>query len=121
MYGTFVRALRQARGLTQRQVAEIAGVRASNLSAIEHDRRVPSADTLNRLVVACGFELAAVAGGTIVYCELPRAGWFPDDDVPPRHPGDPPDEPPALDPSASIEERARALSAVLDAVDATRG
>ncbi|MGI8984789.1 MAG: helix-turn-helix domain-containing protein [Acidimicrobiales bacterium] len=120
MYGTFVRAVRKARGLTQRQLADVSGVRASNISAVENDRRVPSADTLNRLLVGCGFELAAAAGDRIVYCPLPVAGWFPDEDLPSRDPGDPADEAPALDRSASVEERVRAVTAVLDAVDATR-
>lgn len=120
MYGSFVRAAREARSLTQRELAEVSGVRQPNLSAIENDRRTPSADTLNRLLVACGFELAAVAGDRVVYCPLPRAGWFPDEDLPARTPSDPPDEAPALDPSASIEERARVVTAVLEAAQAAR-
>ncbi len=118
MYGEFVRALRRVRGLSQRQLADVSGVRQANISAIENGRRVPSADTLNRLVVACGFELAAVAGTRTVYCDLPRAGWFPDEDVPPRGTGDPPDEPPALGPDATMEERVRVITAVLEAADA---
>ena len=120
MYGAFVRAVRESRGMTQRQLAEVSGVRASNISAIEHDRRMPTADTLNRLLVSCGYELAAVAGPKVLYCDLPRAGWFPDEDLPPSDPGDPPDEAPALGPDASMEERVRHITAVLDAVDATR-
>ena len=67
VYGSFVRSIRRARGLSQRQLAAIAGVPQPNISAIEHDRRLPSADSLNRLVVACGFELAAVAGEKVVH------------------------------------------------------
>lgn len=119
MYGSFVRDVREARGLSQRQLAEISGVRASNISAIENDHRVPSAGTLNRLVVACGFELAAVAGHRALYCPLPRVGWFPDEDLPPPVAGDPADEAPALAPTATPQDHARALLAVLDAVDAT--
>ncbi|HVM13129.1 MAG TPA: helix-turn-helix transcriptional regulator [Egibacteraceae bacterium] len=120
MYGDFVRRVRRARGLTQSELAEISGVRQSNLSAIESSRRVPSADTLNRLLVACGFELSATAGGRTIYCPLPRGGWFPDEDVPARSPGDPPDEDLAIGPSASPEDRARAIAAVLAAGEATR-
>ena len=107
--------------MTQRELAMVSGVRQSNISAIESGRRVPSADTLNRLVVACGFELSATAGSRTVYCPLPKAGWFPDEDQPERAPGDPPDEAPVLGPDATIEERARAINAVLEAVDATVG
>ncbi|HUQ63820.1 MAG TPA: helix-turn-helix transcriptional regulator [Acidimicrobiales bacterium] len=120
MYGTFVRAARESRSLTQRQLAEISGVRQSNISAIESGRRLPSADTLNRLIVACGYELSAVAGSRTIFCSLPRAGWFPDEDLPPRADGDPPDERPAVGPDAPIEERVRAITAVLEAADAAR-
>lgn len=118
MYGTFVRAVRQARGMSQRELAEVSGVRQSNVSAIENDRRMPSADTLNRLLVSCGFELAAVAGERTIYCPLPRAGWFPDEDLPPRTVDDPADEPPTLPPDIDIEARAKIITAVLEAVDA---
>lgn len=119
MYGNFVRAVRESRRLSQRQLAEISGIRQANISAIENGRRVPSADTLNRLVVASGYELAAVAGERVLACALPSAGWFPDDDLSRRLPDDPPDEAPALDPrSETPESRARAVAAVLDSVDA---
>lgn len=120
MYGSFVRAVREARQLTQRELADISGVRQSNISAIENGRRVPSADTLNRLLVACGFELTATAGTRTLYCGLPRAGWFPDEDRVPRSPDDPAEEAPTLAPGASMDERVRVITAVLDAVDATR-
>ena len=120
MYGTFVRAARESRSLTQRQLAEISGVRQSNISAIESGRRLPSADTLNRLIVGCGYELSATAGNRTIFCPLPQAGWFPDDDLPPIAEDDPPDERPALGPDASMEERVRTITAVLDAADATR-
>lgn len=119
MYGTFVRAVRTARSLTQKELAETSGVRQANISAIESGRRVPSADTLNRLLVSCGFELTATAGNHTIYCPLPHAGWFPDEDQPGRLPEDPSDEPPALAPGASMDERVRVIIAVLDAVDAT--
>ncbi|MGH9179532.1 MAG: helix-turn-helix domain-containing protein [Acidimicrobiales bacterium] len=68
---------REERGLTQRALTEVSGVRQSNISAIEAGRRVPTADTLNRLVVACGFELAATAGDRVIYCPFPVPGGFP--------------------------------------------
>jgi transcriptional regulator with XRE-family HTH domain len=115
VYGTFVRAAREARGLTQHELAATSGVGQSNISAIENGRRIPSADTLNRLLVACGFELAATAGHLTIYCPLPN-----EDPWPGAVAGDPPDEHPTLAAGASAEERARVLTAVLDAVDATR-
>lgn len=115
MYGTFVRAAREARDLTQHDLALASGVAQSNISAIENGRRIPSADTLNRLVVACGFELAATSAGLTIYCPLPD-----EDPWPGSVGGDPPDERPTLPVGASPEERARVLTAVLDAVDATR-
>lgn len=113
-----MKAAREAQGLTQRQLAETSGVGQANISAIEHGRRIPSADTLNRLLVASGFQLCATAGNRTIYCDLPHAGWFPDEDLPPRLPGDPPDEPPALAADAPMGERARVITAVLEAVDA---
>jgi transcriptional regulator with XRE-family HTH domain len=115
VYGTFVRAAREARGLTQHDLAVTSGVAQSNISAIENGRRMPSADTLNRLLVACGFELAAASADLTLYCPLPD-----DDPWPGSVAGDPPDERPSLAAGASVEERAQVLTAVLDAVDATR-
>lgn len=114
MYGTFLRAVREAGGLTQHELAQVSGIAQANISAIENGRRTPSADTLNRLVVACGFELAATAGGRTVYCDMPSDLWSR------RLPDDPPDERPSIAPDASAEDRADVVTAVLDAVDATR-
>jgi transcriptional regulator with XRE-family HTH domain len=119
MYGTFVRAARESRSLTQKELAETSGVAQANISAIESNRRIPSADTLNRLLVGCGFELTATAGDRTLYCPLPRQGWFPDEDLEARSSGDPRDEEPALAPSASMDERVRVITAVLETVDAT--
>jgi transcriptional regulator with XRE-family HTH domain len=62
VYGSAVRRARVERGLTQVQLAEISGVEQSNISAIENGRRAPSAETLHRLLLACGFDLLAEAG-----------------------------------------------------------
>lgn len=115
MYGRFIREVRESRRLSQREVAEVSGITQSNISAFENDRRVPSADTLNRLLVACGYELAAVAGEQIVFCNLPRIGWFPDEDLPPRLPDDPPDEEPSVDADTPMETRVQVITAVLEA------
>ena len=56
--------MRTARGLTQAQLATLAGLEQPNVSAIERDRREPTADTLARIADACGFELVARAGST---------------------------------------------------------
>lgn len=99
MYGSVVRRARTARGLTQVELAEVSGVAQANISAIENDRRHPSAETLHRLLLSCGYELVAVAGArTIplppplddgdphVLGDLLRADRDPDD---PRAPADP--------------------------------
>lgn len=115
MYGSFVRSIRASRGLAQGELATIAGISQPNLSAIEHDRRLPTADTLNRIVVACGYELAAVAGDRAIYCDLPRTGWFPDEDDPGALAGDPVDEAPVVTAETPIEQRLAVIDAVLDA------
>lgn len=121
VYGAFIREVREARGLTQRELALVSGVGQSNISAIENGRRAPSADTLNRLLVACGFELAATAGDTTIFCPLPRGGMLPDGEpAAPYLAGDPPDERPTLPHDASMAARVQVVTAVLDAADATR-
>jgi transcriptional regulator with XRE-family HTH domain len=115
MDGAFLRRLRTSRGLSQPELAAVSGIDQPNISAIENGRRVPSVETLNRLVVACGYELAAVAGDRIVHLPLPRVGWFPDDDLPPPHPDDPPDEAPTVTADTPMADRVRAIAAVLDA------
>lgn len=79
MYGHLVRSARFERGLTQTQLAKIAGVEQSNISAIENGRRSPTAETLHRLLFACGFELVASAGPTELALP-PPARFFDDDD-----------------------------------------
>ena len=117
MYGDFIRSLRIARGMSQNDLAEVSGIPQPNISAIERDRRLPSIDSLNRLLVACGFELAAVAGEKVIHCPLPEVGWFPDEGLPGPESGDPVDEAPVLGPDTPIEERVRVITAVLDAAD----
>ncbi|GAC1368555.1 MAG: hypothetical protein NVSMB4_21730 [Acidimicrobiales bacterium] len=118
MYGDFIRAVRVSRHLSQSDLAATLDMSQPNLSAYERDHRVPTADTLNKILVACGYQLAAVAGEQVVFCPLPRSGWYPDEDV--HEPGDPPDERPVLGPEASVEEHATVLLAVLELAEATR-
>jgi transcriptional regulator with XRE-family HTH domain len=94
MYGSFLRALRTTRGLTQAQLADTVSISQPNLSAYENDRRQPTLDVANRIAVACGYQLVADGGRNQLRVPLPRVGWFPDEDLPPRSPDDPPDEPP---------------------------
>ncbi|GAC1598323.1 MAG: hypothetical protein NVS3B21_23730 [Acidimicrobiales bacterium] len=110
--------LRVSRHLSQSDLAATLGISQQSLSAYERGHRVPTADTLNKIVVACGYQLAAIAGEQVVFCPLPRSGWYPDEDVP--EPGDPPDERPVPGPGTSVEEHATGLLAVLELAGATR-
>lgn len=120
VYGSFLQQIRRSRRLSQAQLAEIVGISQPNLSAYERDRRVPNADTLNRLLVACGYQLVARAGDVVIPCPLPRAGWFPDEDDPPRLLDDPVDERPTVDVHTPAAERAAVLTAVLELADGLR-
>lgn len=114
MYGAFLREVRESRGLSQAQLAEVAGVSQPNLSAYENDRRTPNLDTFNRILVSCGYELAADGGRSVLHAPFPKgAGGYPFDDLPPRLPDDPPDEPPAVAPEATSEQRADAIVQVV--------
>ena len=120
MYGPFLRQLRTSRSLTQSQLSQITGLSQPNLSAYENDRRVPTMDVLNRILVSCGYQLVAEAGARRIPCPLPKVGWFPDEDLPPRLPDDPPDEPPVLAKDASSTTRGVLLADLLTLADAFR-
>ncbi|MFN8016948.1 MAG: helix-turn-helix transcriptional regulator [Acidimicrobiales bacterium] len=120
MYGSFLRHVRTSRGLSQAQLAEVVGISQPNLSAYENDRRTPTLDVANRILVACGYQLVAEAGARKVRAPLPKVGWFPDEDLPPRLPDDPPDEPPTITAGATTEQRARAMSAALAMAEVAR-
>lgn len=120
MYGAFIRAVRESKGISQDQLARTVGISQPNVSAYERDRRIPTADTLNKLLVACGYQLAAADGTRVVYCPLPTAGWFPDEDLPSADPGDPDDESPTVTADTPMADRVRAISAALELADATR-
>jgi transcriptional regulator with XRE-family HTH domain len=114
VYGAFLREIRESRHLSQAELAAIVGISQPNLSAYERDRRVPTLETLNRLVVACGYVLVAQAGASSVACPLPRVGWFPDDHDPPALADDPGEEPPLVDAFTSASDRADLVTAVLE-------
>ena len=54
---TYVNQARRAAGLSQRELSRRTGVPQSAIARIERGLQVPRADTLARLLKACGFEL----------------------------------------------------------------
>lgn len=110
MYGAFLQQLRTSRGMTQAQLAETTGISQPNLSAYENGRREPTLDVLNRIVVACGYQLVADGGPNHqIRVPLPKVGWFPLEDLPPRLPDDPPDEPSTVPWGTSLDQRMRVI------------
>ncbi|HEX3623553.1 MAG TPA: helix-turn-helix transcriptional regulator [Acidimicrobiales bacterium] len=53
----WVNQARRAAGLSQRELARRSGVAQSAVARIERGQQIPRADTLERLLTACGFEL----------------------------------------------------------------
>lgn len=107
MYGDLVRRARQLKELSQTELAELSGVAQPNLSAIEHDRRVPTAETLHRLLSACGFALIADDGHDRLVLPWPDSG-----------PESTATEAETIAADTPIVERVRALTAALEASDA---
>jgi transcriptional regulator with XRE-family HTH domain len=72
-----LRRVRESSGLSQEEFARRAGTSRPTLSAYEHGRKSPSADTLERLMAAAGFELDVVP--SLVWREYGlgrgRSGW----------------------------------------------
>lgn len=58
--GDLLRYSRARAGLTQRELAEQAGIRQPGVARIEAGRVSPRIDTLSRLLLACGVRLEAV-------------------------------------------------------------
>ena len=56
--GRMVRMARKDAGLTQVQLATVAGVTQGRISQIENENGPPSIDVLVSLVAACGFRLS---------------------------------------------------------------
>lgn len=94
--------------MSQQQLSEISGIAQSNISAIENNRREPSASTLHQLLIACGYQLIANGGSRSVPIPV----------EPLDHEGDfgLEIEPPAR----TASERNRRLMSVLAIADATR-
>ena len=118
MYGPFLRQLRTSRSLTQSQLSQITGLSQPNLSAYENDRRTPTLDVANRIIVACGYQLVADGSHREVRAPLPKVGWFPDEDLPPRLPDDPPDEPLSVPRDTPIAERIEVIHGLQTAAEA---
>jgi transcriptional regulator with XRE-family HTH domain len=64
---TYLNQARRAAGFSQRELSRRTGVPQSAIARIERGLQVPRADTLDRLLVACGFELrlGPVRGGGV--------------------------------------------------------
>ncbi len=58
MIGEKLRTLRKAAKLTERKLAELAGVSQSAISEIEHGKKSPTLDTLLKLCSALGISIA---------------------------------------------------------------
>lgn len=63
----WVYGARRAAGLSQRELGRKSGVAQSAVARIERGQQIPRADTLERLLTACGFELrlGPVRGGGV--------------------------------------------------------
>lgn len=59
-FGAAVAARRHALGLTQRDLADLAGVSLSTLQALEAGRRAARVDSLHRILRALGWALVAL-------------------------------------------------------------
>ena len=68
----YVQHARRAAGFSQRELSRRTGVPQSAIARIERGQQVPRADTLERLLTACGFELrlALVRGGGVEVGQL---------------------------------------------------
>jgi len=109
MYGTFLAEVRRSRGLSQTELANVAGIEQANISAIENGHRAPSAATLHRLLHACGFELTATAGARVLACPPPRGDELLDALLERSEL----EEPPIVTRATPMSERVEVLTAVL--------
>ncbi len=57
MGSDLIREARRRAGLTQRQLAELAGTTQSAIARLESGRTSPSFDTVRRMMRLCGFNL----------------------------------------------------------------
>jgi len=56
--------VREAKNLTQKQLAEAAGVKQSAIARLENMKSTPQIDTLFRVLTPMGYKLAIVSDGT---------------------------------------------------------
>lgn len=75
--GELLRGARLAAGVSQQELAERAGTSRPTLSAYEHGRKVPSVDTLQRLLLELGqgLEVEPVVVWTQYAAGRGRFGW----------------------------------------------
>jgi transcriptional regulator with XRE-family HTH domain len=64
MVGTRLKALREAAGLSQRALADRAGVAPETVARLERDRTPPRAGTVRKVAAALGVPPDALAGGS---------------------------------------------------------
>ena len=71
---TYVNQARRAAGVSQRELSRRTGVPQSAIARIERGQQVPRADTLEKLLQACGFELrlGPARGGGVDTREIDR-------------------------------------------------
>lgn len=55
--GLMIYDARTSVGLTQKKLAEIAGVSEASINTWENGRQSPTADKLDKVLKACGYEL----------------------------------------------------------------
>ncbi|NNN06838.1 MAG: helix-turn-helix transcriptional regulator, partial [Elusimicrobia bacterium] len=72
--GRRVKAEREARHLTQSELAEAAGLDAAHLSRIEHGKTVPSVNMVKKLADALALPLARMFAD-VPARRLPDYGW----------------------------------------------
>lgn len=73
LIGAGLRRARRARGLTLREVADLAGVTESFLSQVERDVASPSIATLRRIAVALGLSIGEILDQAGPHGQLVRA------------------------------------------------
>ena len=120
MYGTFLRSMRESKGLTQTELSRIAGIKQSNLSAYENDRRLPSIEIVNRIAASCGYIMRVEGAPPSVQVPLPRGGWVPLEDLPGQDAPDPDASGPAMRHDAPMDERVMTIQRVLQLTDEQR-
>ena len=78
-FGALVRSLREARGLTQAQLAEMVGLKRTGVTNLESGFAKPSADAFCAIGVALGASLDHLAGiGACSPAERTLPAWLAD-------------------------------------------